>query len=64
MLNLDFLSDGLYEAVIYSDKDDAHYRENPFGYKITTKHVDKNDSIKIYMAPGGGFAIRLTRVND
>ncbi len=64
VLNLDFLSDGLYEAMIYSDKDDAHYRENPFGYKITTKHVDKNDSIKIYMAPGGGFAIRLTRVND
>ena len=56
---LDFLSDGAYEASIYADSDNAHYRDEQFGIVKQRKHVGHNDSLDIYMAPGGGFAIRL-----
>ena len=62
LINLDFLDNGAYLAEIYMDSKDAHYRDNPFGHEITRKHVGKNDSLDIYMAPGGGFAIRLVKV--
>lgn len=58
-ISLDFLDAGVYRAEIYTDSDDAHYRDNPFGHNVATKHVSKNESLDIYMAPGGGFAIRL-----
>ncbi len=61
LINLDFLNDGNYYAEIYADSKDAHYRENPFGHEITRRRVTKNDSLDMYMAPGGGFAIRLSR---
>ncbi|MBQ1373779.1 glycoside hydrolase family 97 protein [Candidatus Saccharibacteria bacterium] len=61
-LGLDFLSDGAYEATVYSDGHDAHYRDNPFAINITTKHVGKTDSLELYLAPGGGFAIELKKV--
>ena len=60
-INLDFLNSGVYKAELYTDSENAHYRDNPFGINITTKHVGKNDSFDVYMAPGGGFAIRLER---
>ena len=62
-LDLDFLSSGVYKAYLYLDSEDAHYRDNPFGYNITEKHVGHSDSLDIYMAPGGGFAIRLEKLN-
>lgn len=58
-INLDFLKPGVYQAEIYTDSDDAHFRDNPFGHQIAKKHVGRNESLDIYMAPGGGFAIRL-----
>ncbi len=61
-LHLDFLSEGIYEADIYSDSDKAHFRDNPFGILITKKRVEKNQTLDIYMAPGGGFAIRLKKI--
>ena len=61
-LRLDFLPDGVYEASIYCDSEDAHYRENPFGINITHKKVGRSDVLDLYMAPGGGFAIRLRRL--
>lgn len=59
-VNLDFLKPGTYAAEIYTDSEDAHFRDNPFGHQIITKHVSRNESLDIYMAPGGGFAIRLS----
>lgn len=56
---LDFLKSGVFQAEIYTDSDDAHFRDNPFGHQIVKKHVGRNESLDIYMAPGGGFAIRL-----
>ena len=61
-LSLDFLPEGAYRATIYADSDDAHYRDNPFGINITDKHVGRNDSLDLYLAPGGGFAIRLEKI--
>ena len=60
-ISLNFLDDGAYFAEIYCDSDDAHYRDNQFGHNISTRNVSKNESIDIYMAPGGGFAIRLSQ---
>ena len=60
-LNLDFLSDGIYEAEIYRDGDDAHYRENQLSIIIESRKVGRMDNLDIWMAPGGGFAVRLKK---
>lgn len=61
-INLDFLvGDGVYDAEIYADSEDAHYRDRPFGIKIEQKRVGRKDYLDLYMAPGGGFAIRLKK---
>lgn len=61
-LNLDFLGDGEYEAIIYRDGDNAHYRENPFGFMIDHRKVKRSDNMDIFMAPGGGFAVSLKKI--
>lgn len=61
-INLDFLDTGAYQADIYTDANDAHYRDNPFAIDIQKKHVGRNDFLDLYLAPGGGFAIRLKRL--
>lgn len=61
-IDLDFLDSGAYQATIYADSDDAHYRENPFSINIQQKHVGRGEALDIYMAPGGGFAIRLKKL--
>ena len=55
---LSFLENGkTYEATIYADASDAHYRNNPQSYTITGRTVTSLDSLEIFMAPGGGFAV-------
>lgn len=61
-LHLDFLPEGTYEADIYSDSDEAHYRDNPFGILITKKRVERTNTLDLYLAPGGGFAIKLKKL--
>ena len=59
-LALDFLSPGRkYEATIYADAKDAHWRENPQAYTITKQTVTSKKKLKLKSAPGGGFAISL-----
>jgi alpha-glucosidase len=59
-IGLGFLADNLvYDAIMYIDSTDAHYRDNPFGHEIVNRHINKNDLLDIYMAPGGGFAIEI-----
>lgn len=48
-----------YTATIYSDSPDGHWQDNPEAYRIEQKQVHKGESIEIYLAPGGGFAISL-----
>ena len=55
---MNFLEPGkTYEATIYRDADDAHYRENPQAYVIEKKTVTSDDVLPLTMAAGGGFAI-------
>jgi alpha-glucosidase len=58
-LSLDFLEEGSYVAEIYRDSDDAHYRDNQTGIVIEKKVVRKGEFIDVYMAPGGGFGMRV-----
>lgn len=59
---LDFLDPGrTYRAEIYRDAESAHF-EGPtrFDIAIERREVTAADSLDLRMAPGGGFAIRLT----
>ncbi|WP_127845730.1 glycoside hydrolase family 97 protein [Psychroflexus aestuariivivens] len=59
-LKLDFLEKGKnYEATIYADAKDAHYKTNPQAYKISTKKVTSKSTLKLKSAAGGGFAINI-----
>lgn len=60
-LNLSFLDHGTYKATIYADRDDAHYRDNQFAITKQTKHISHNETLDVYMAPGGGFAISFEK---
>ena len=60
-ISLDFLDPGEWTAEIYRDGDAAHYRDNQLDITIEKKKIVKGDALDIWMAPGGGFAIRITR---
>ena len=48
-----------YTATIYRDGKKADWQTNPYDYVIETKTVKANKTLKIKMASGGGFAIKL-----
>jgi hypothetical protein len=55
---LDFLdSDKSYKATIYRDGDNAHWNDNPTEIVIEQQDVNKNTTLDIRLAPGGGVAI-------
>ncbi|GLR48191.1 glycoside hydrolase family 97 protein [Sphingomonas astaxanthinifaciens] len=51
-----------YRAEIYRDGDGADFRTNPRAIAIEKKELRSTDRLKLRMAPGGGFAIRLVKV--
>jgi hypothetical protein len=60
VLKLDFLEKGkTYEATIYADAKDAHYKTNPQAYTISKKKVTYKSTLKLNSSPGGGFAISI-----
>ena len=61
-INLDFLDSGEYEAEIYRDSDDAHYRDNQLGITIEKRKVTRVDYLDLWMAPGGGYAVKLKKI--
>src|SRR5574344_894789 len=62
-LNLDFLDeDSNYSAEIYRDSDTAHFRDNQLGITIETRKITRADYLDIWMAPGGGFAVCLSKI--
>ncbi|MDE0934232.1 MAG: glycoside hydrolase family 97 C-terminal domain-containing protein, partial [Novosphingopyxis baekryungensis] len=63
-VSLDFLdADKSYTATIYRDGADADYRtETRHSIAIESKPVRRGDMLGLTMAPGGGFAVRLTPV--
>lgn len=63
MIDLSFLpKDGKYEATIYEDAPDAHWKDNPQAYKIRTLKVKPGMKLKQKLAPGGGAAIRIRKL--
>lgn len=64
-IKFDFLdSDKKYIATIYSDKKDAHYRDNPKAYEVKKYVVTSKSKLSQYCAPGGGYAISVIEVKD
>lgn len=62
-IDLSFLDDGLdYKAEIYADGEGADYKTNPEPVKISSQVVNSNKIMKFKLAPGGGTAIRLIRI--
>jgi alpha-glucosidase len=62
-LPLSFLDAGArYRAEIYRDGDGADFRTNPRAIAIEKRIVTASERMKLRMAPGGGFAIRLVKL--
>lgn len=63
LLKLDFLDrNKKYEATIYADAKNAHYKNNPKAYKISKQKVDANTSLSIIAKEGGGYAISIKEI--
>ena len=59
---MNFLEAGkTYEATIYADAQDAHYKNNPQAYEIRKQNVTAEDTLSMFMAPGGGFAAKIVK---
>ena len=60
IIDMSFLPKGeKFEATIYEDAADAHWKDNPQAYKIRKMKVDSKTKLKQHLAPGGGAAIRI-----
>lgn len=60
-IDLSFLPKGTeYEATIYEDAPDAHWKENPQAYRIRTIKVKPGMKLKQPLAAGGGTAIKIS----
>lgn len=61
-IQLDFLDKNVnYEATIYEDAKDAHYKTNPQAYVIRKVKVNYKTSLNLFSAPGGGYAISIKK---
>lgn len=59
-INLSFLGNGNYEAEIF--KDGVNADRDATDYKREIIKVTSGDKIKIHLAPGGGWAARITTI--
>lgn len=60
VIDFSFLSAGKkYEATVYADAADAHYKTNPQAYTIKKLQVTNKTKFKQKVAPGGGYAISI-----
>lgn len=57
---LTFLTDGVdYQATVYRDGDGAHWKNDPYAHAIERVAVDRDQTIDLRLAAGGGAAVRL-----
>ena len=60
---LDFLDPGAtYQLTLYADAPDADHLSNPLAMQIHTCTVQASDELNVWLAPGGGFAARLQKL--
>jgi alpha-glucosidase len=57
-VELGFLGGGSWEMTAFADGPDAN--DNAQSYKRTVGTVDKTTRLRLGLAPGGGFAARIT----
>lgn len=58
-ISFDFIGEGIYKATVCKDGINAdHYAAD---YIISSATIKKNDTMKIHVAPGGGFLIKLEK---
>ena len=60
-INLSFLDDGEYEATIFADGINAD--RQPIDYKKMVSKARRQQTLRIKLAPGGGWAARFVKVN-
>ncbi|HMC00013.1 MAG TPA: glycoside hydrolase family 97 protein [Flavobacteriaceae bacterium] len=61
-ITFDFLNEGkTYNATIYKDGPNAHWNDNPQDYAIENIEINKDSTLDIQLAPGGGFAISIMK---
>ena len=51
--------DRTYTLTFYRDAEDADWETRPYAYNIEEREVTADDTIRVRMAPGGGFAMEL-----
>ena len=61
-IKLDFLDDGTYETEIYADGTNADRFASDFRKEV--RLVGRGDVLKIDLAPGGGWAARITKKSE
>ena len=62
-VDFNFLPEGKkYVATIYQDAPNAHYKNNPQAYQINEQTVTNKSKLKMYCAPGGGFAVSIKEI--
>ena len=59
---LDFLGDLPFEAQIYRDGPDAHWRFNPYDFETDFETVSRADTLTLDLSAGGGTAISFIPV--
>lgn len=63
LIDLSFLpKDGKYEATIYEDAPEAHWKNNPQAYRIRKIKVKSGMKLRQPLAPGGGAAIQIKKI--
>jgi hypothetical protein len=61
-LTFNFLEKGkTYNAKLYKDAPNAHWDNNPQAYEIEELELTNASSLKVKLAPGGGFALSLVK---
>ena len=58
-LKFDFLADGDYEAIVLKDGINANHDAED--YKIEKSNIHQNSEMKIHLASGGGFVIKVIK---
>ncbi len=59
-LDFKFLDESTnYKAILYKDAEDAHWDTNPESYVIENLDLDSSSTLKVNLAPGGGFALSI-----
>jgi glucan 1,4-alpha-glucosidase len=61
-IDLDFLPEGKFKAVIYEDGKDAHWDKNPTSINVREQIVERTGNMEFDLAPGGGVAVSFEKL--